>query len=130
MGTTESERYRALVERCADAIFLLDEQGLVTYANQTAADRVGTPVAAMVGRSAMELIHPDDRSRAIESLHRAVRSGPGPKDVFFARVRHHDGHWLPVELVGNNLSDDDEHRWRRHHDARHLRPRPRRPAPR
>ena len=107
MSATESERYRALVERSADVIFMLDEHGTVTYANQTAAERVGTPVDALVGQSALDLIHPDDRSRAIEALHRTFTSGPGPKDPFFARVRHADGHWLPVELVGNNLTDDE-----------------------
>ena len=62
--------------------------------------------AELIGRSAVELLHPDDQSRAIESLHRTIEGGPGAKDPFFARVRHADGRWLPIELVANNLSDD------------------------
>jgi diguanylate cyclase (GGDEF)-like protein/PAS domain S-box-containing protein len=107
MRATESELYRALVERSGDVIFMLDEDGVVTFVNETAVERVGMPRGALVGRSALELLHPDDQSRAIESLHRTIEAGPGAKDPFFSRVRHADGRWLPVELVANNLSDDD-----------------------
>jgi diguanylate cyclase (GGDEF)-like protein/PAS domain S-box-containing protein len=107
VSTAESDRYRALVERSADVIFMLDEHGIVTYANQTAETRVGVPLQSLVGRNAMDLIHPDDRSRAIESLHRALTTGPGAQEAFFVRVAHADGRWLPVELVGNNLTDDE-----------------------
>ncbi len=107
MSTAESDRYRTLVERSADVIFMLDEHGIVTYANQTAEERVGLPTDVLVGQNAMDLIHPDDRSRAVESLHRALSTGPGAQEAFFVRVAHADGRWLPVELVGNNLSDDE-----------------------
>jgi diguanylate cyclase (GGDEF)-like protein/PAS domain S-box-containing protein len=104
----DRERYRALVEHSADVIFMVSDDGTITYANQTAGERTGWPHDTIVGRNALDLVHPDDVSRALESLHRALSSGPGHQDPFFARVRHADGHWLPVELVGNNLSDHDD----------------------
>ena len=55
---------------------------------------------------------------------RARRPSPGQQDPFFARVRHADGHWLPVELVGNNLSDDERRPRHVDHDARHRGPGP------
>src|SRR5262245_58190226 len=100
----EWERYRALVERSADVIVVLDGQGTVQYVNGTAATRFGQRPEELVGSNAFELVHPDDRSRAVESLHRALAAGPGPQDPFFARVRLPDGSWLPAELVGNNLT--------------------------
>ncbi len=108
MGVGDRERYRALVEHAADVILMLDPDGRITYANLTAEERAGWPRTSIVGRNALDLIHPDDRSRAVESLHRALSSGPGNQDPFFARVRHADGRWLPVELVGNNLTDHDD----------------------
>lgn len=102
------ERYRALVERSADVIFVLDEHGVVQYVNATGEERIGYPADQLVGTSSLDLIHPDDRSRAVESLHRALGAAPGPQDPFFARVRHADGRWSPVELVGNNLTTDDD----------------------
>lgn len=108
MSAAGGERYRALVERAADVIFVLDADGVITYVNETGIERVGIAGRELVGSNAMDLVHPDDHSRAIESLHRTVTGEPGPKDPFFARVRHADGHWLPVELVGNNLADDGE----------------------
>ena len=102
------ERYRALVEHSADVIFMLDADGAITYANQTAQDRAGWSVATLIGRNALDLVHPDDQTRAVESLQRALSSDPGAQDPFFVRVRHADGSWLPVELVGNNLSHVDD----------------------
>jgi diguanylate cyclase (GGDEF)-like protein/PAS domain S-box-containing protein len=102
----EWERYRALVERSPDVIVVLDGHGTVQYVNRTAATRFGRQPEELLGTDAFELIHPDDRSRAVESLHRALDAGPGSQDPFFARVRLPDGGWLPAEIVGNNLTSD------------------------
>src|SRR5215207_6048071 len=81
------ERYRALVERSADVIVILDGLGTVQYVNETATRRFGQSPEELVGTNAFELVHPDDRSRAVESLHRALAAEPGAQDPFFARVR-------------------------------------------
>lgn len=108
MGVGDRERYRALIERSADVIFIHDGTGTITYANQTAERRAGWAHGSLVGRNALDLVHPDDRSRAAAAVHRSVASGPGAKEPFFARVRHANGDWLPAELVGNNLLDDED----------------------
>jgi PAS domain S-box-containing protein len=99
----EWERYRALVERSPDVIVVLDGHGTVQYVNRTAATRFGRQPEELLGTDAFELIHPDDRSRAVESLHRALDAGPGSQDPFFARVRLPDGGWLPAEPVRRGL---------------------------
>jgi diguanylate cyclase (GGDEF)-like protein/PAS domain S-box-containing protein len=104
----EWERYRALVERSADVIVILDGQGTVQYVNETATTRFGQRREELLGTNAFELVHPDDRSRAVESLHRALGAAPGPQEPFFARVRLPDGGWLPAEIVGNNLTSDPD----------------------
>ena len=104
----DRERYRALVEHSADVIFIHDGSGTITYANHTAEERAGWARGSLVGRNALDLVHPDDRSRVAAAVHRSVTSGSGAKQPFFARVRHANGDWLPVELVGNNLLDDEE----------------------
>ena len=62
----------------------------------------------LLGRNSLDLVHPDDRNRAIEALHRSLTAEPGPQEPFFVRVQHADGRWLPVELVGNNLTGDED----------------------
>ena len=131
MSAAESERYRALVERSADVIFMLDEHGIVTYANQTAEERVGTPLrrARRAGTRSTSST-PTTATRAVEALSARSRPVPARQEPFFARVRHADGHWLPVELVGNNLSDDEDVGGIVDHDARHRGPGPGGPAAR
>jgi diguanylate cyclase (GGDEF)-like protein/PAS domain S-box-containing protein len=100
------ERYRALVERSADVIVVMDADGTIELVNETAETRFHHRIDELVGTNAIDLVHPDDRSRAVESLHRALGAAPGPQEPFFARVRAHDGSWLPAEIVGNNLTSD------------------------
>ena len=111
VGVADRERYRALVEHSADVIFIhrRHRRPSPTRTGPPSA-RLGMRTDALVGRNALDLVHPDDRSRAVEALTARSRPGPGAQDPFFARVRHADGHWLPVELVGNNLMDDDARR--------------------
>ncbi len=104
----DRERYRALVEHSADGIFIHDGAGIITYANRTIEERAGWDRDELIGRNALELVHPDDLSRSLEAITRSVAGGAGERDPFFARVRHADGHWLPVELVGNNFMDDGD----------------------
>ena len=41
------------------------------------AARRARPYATLVGRNALDLVHPDDRTRAIEALHRSLAAAPG-----------------------------------------------------
>jgi diguanylate cyclase (GGDEF)-like protein/PAS domain S-box-containing protein len=104
----DRERYRALVEHSADGIFIHDGTGTITYVNRTIEAHTGWTKDALIGRNALELVHPDDHTRALEALRRTVEAGPGERDPFFVRVRRTDGDWLPVELVGNNFMNDPD----------------------
>ena len=55
-----------------------------------------------------ELLHPDDASQAavlVESMLAGGRSGPIRTEW---RLRHADGRWIPMEVIGNDLSHDPE----------------------
>jgi PAS domain-containing protein len=54
------ERFRALVQRSADMITLLDATGTLRYASASHAAIVGYKPEEMVGRQMLELVHPDD----------------------------------------------------------------------
>src|SRR5216117_4128710 len=69
------QRFRALVEHSSDVIMLLGPDGTVNYASQSTQQVLGYGATENVGRSAFELVHPDDRTHALElfGAHAATR---------------------------------------------------------
>lgn len=99
--------FRRRLDHAADAVFLLDERGTVTYANQAATGLLGFPAAELLGRSPFDFVHPDDLSRAhdlfAQLLHHRERPLAG-----VVRCRHGDGGYRAIEVIGVNRQRDPE----------------------
>lgn len=95
----ESEaRYRRLVEGAPDAI-AVHRGGRILYANPAAAGLVGAPdAAALVGRSILDLVHPDDRATALEQAGRVAPPGSAAERTA-ARFVRLDGRTIDVEVA-------------------------------
>lgn len=63
-------RFRDLVENITDAVFTLNDQGVITYVSNAIEGIIGYSPAELIGRSAFDLIRQEDR----EILARALRS--------------------------------------------------------
>ncbi len=98
-------RFRALVEESWDAIALFGPDGSILYGSPATTRLLGYDLAEFVGRNAMELIHPDDRSAVLLRLEE-VTTQPRRRVEVAARVQHKNGHWRHLEGVLTNLLDD------------------------
>ncbi len=96
----------AVVEHMADMVLVVDSLGRIAYANQTAELMLGWSRVDWIGRSAFDLIHPDDVGSAAESLATASASGPGIKQPIELRVRTSEDSWRPVEIISSNMLDE------------------------
>ncbi len=96
----------AVVEHMADMVLVVDSLGRIAYANQTAELMLGWSRVDWIGRSAFDLIHPDDVGSAAESLAPASASGPGIKQPIELRVRTSEDSWRPVEIISSNMLDE------------------------
>ncbi|MGE0442060.1 MAG: PAS domain S-box protein [Gemmatimonadales bacterium] len=99
----ESEiRYRTLFDAISETIYLLSNEGLFLAINQAFESTTGWSREEWLGRPFWELIHPDDRSTALDMFSRAVRGDVDlPMDL---RVLSKDGSEIiaecsPVHLV-------------------------------
>src|SRR5256886_5170952 len=99
------QRFRALVEHSSDVIMLLGPDGTVIYASQSTQQVLGYGATENVGRSAFELVHPDDRTHALE-LFGELMQRPGHLVKAELRALHKDGSWRHLEAVGVNRLDD------------------------
>jgi two-component system cell cycle sensor histidine kinase/response regulator CckA len=98
-------RFRALVEESWDAIALFGPEGTILYGSPATTRLLGYELGEFVGRNAMELIHPDDRSAVLLRLEE-VTTQPRRRVQVAARVQHKNGHWRHLEGVLTNLLDD------------------------
>ncbi len=103
-------RSRAYLEAAlvnsSDVVVIIDAAAKLVFVSSASERMFGLRSADWLGRSVLELLHPDDQPAAIESLVTSVDSGVGVKDPIEVRIRHADGSWRDVEIVANNLLDD------------------------
>ncbi|WP_181781471.1 PAS domain S-box protein, partial [Pseudonocardia pini] len=92
----ESEaRYRSIVERASDAIWIADAEGHYVDANPAACALLGYSRAEYQGLSLVDLVRPEDLE-ALADLRRRLEAGDPVTEVWELRTR--DGRTVPVEL--------------------------------
>ena len=99
---TSEKRFRALIENSTDGIVLLDADNILLYASPSSERILGYHHAEMLGRNMLELVHPEDGA-PIEHLLQEARQHPGKVVNTECRLRHKDGRWRWLEIIGNNL---------------------------
>jgi len=101
----ESEqRYRTLVETSPDAVTLTDLHARLVMVNRRAAElHRFMSVDDMIGTDALELIAPEDRSRAHAAILRPQAPGQG-RDAKLTMLRK-DGSHFPAELSTSTVAD-------------------------
>ena len=95
-----------LVEATADAVAVLNADGVLRYANPAAERLFGYALADRQGRDIFDLVHPDDLDLAAGSLADMADSSE-PSDPVEIRVRSAEGHWIHIEVVATNRLGDD-----------------------
>lgn len=96
----------AIVRDNADVIVVIDPLGRFTFVNEAARRILGQDPEDWVGRDGFDLIHPDDRGLAAESLGSTLDEG-GVREPLVLRFLHADGTWRHLELIANNLVQDE-----------------------
>ena len=97
--------FRALVEHASDILAIIGADGTVCYVSPAIRLVLGYAPEERVGLSSLDLVHPDDRQRAVDYLS-AVRRVLGAAPATELRLRHRDGSWRDMEVVANNLLHD------------------------
>ena len=93
--------FRQLIEHGTDIIGVVDADGIVRFVSPSVRRILGREPGELVGRSAFDLIHPDDRTVVAESLAETLASSAAtpPLEV---RTLHADSHWVDLEAIGNS----------------------------
>ncbi|MCL6621570.1 MAG: PAS domain-containing protein [Syntrophobacterales bacterium] len=92
------ERYRSVVERSPDFIFMVDSQGLIRAANTATARAFNMPAIGLQGRSLYEFFAPDDAKTILDQVHYVFTTG---RNVEHKGQMHIQGrpYWLSSHFV-------------------------------
>jgi PAS domain S-box-containing protein len=88
-------RYRRLADNAYDLIAETDEQGRFLYVSPRFGDITGSPPEELIGRTAFDLVHADDRPQLARAFEKLVKTGTSRQPQF--RSRHRDGTWRWIE---------------------------------
>ena len=95
------ERFRSLVQNASDLITVIEPDTTVTYQSPSIERVLGHRPDAISGTKLSELVHIDDVSRTLATLHEAIRNDGGVATAE-ARMRHADGSWRHIEMIGTD----------------------------
>jgi two-component system sporulation sensor kinase A len=95
------ERYRLITENSLDLICRLSPDGIFLYASPACRTLLGYEPEEMVGRHAVDYLHPDD----VDELTRLYQSSFPFKEAYTvtSRLRAKDGHYVWFETTGKSI---------------------------
>jgi len=96
---TSEDKFRSIVETTRDWIWAADAQGRSTYSNPAVERILGYAPAELMGRSLIDLVHPEDRPRAIDLLRGCLDGAVGWTGLLM-RMRHREGGYRNLECAG------------------------------
>ncbi len=99
----EHDRLRLLVDNSTDMLARHAPDGSYRYVSLACRELLGYEPEELVGRSAYELIHPDDIA-AVKAAHTVVLDGPRLRAVVY-RIRDRHGRDVWFETTGHSLRD-------------------------
>lgn len=93
-GKVKMERdFSALVSNMTDVLFIINPEGIFTYASPSWTKLYGHEVCETIGRSFTDFVHSDDIERCFAALRATVEQGNSVPQVEH-RIRHKDGSWF------------------------------------
>ncbi|MDQ2899330.1 MAG: diguanylate cyclase [Acidobacteriota bacterium] len=101
------KRYRLLAENCTDLIARLSSEGVYTYVSPASVPLLGYEPRELVGKSACDFVHPEDRDGA-------ARGGSQAGSLFRCRMRRKDGSYVHIEttsrvVAGSGVDGEPEY---------------------
>ncbi len=86
-----------------------DGSAVFTAVDPAMCEILGWSADQLVGRRALEIVHPDDHETGIANWVEMLAT-PGLGRRVRLRHRHRDGHWVWLEITNHNRLEDDSHR--------------------
>lgn len=87
----EKDLFRAIAEATEDLVTMVDAEGRFVFVNTASQRFLGPTPEELVGRSALDFVHPDDQESTREALRRWTAGDPHQSRSIENRQMHRDG---------------------------------------
>lgn len=104
---SSEERLREITDNMLDGIALLNRGGVINYVSPSCQNLLGYSPQAVLAKTNLELVHPEDRKQFLYIVNQAIRKQSSVRLEF--RCRHAEGYYIWLEAVGNVLIDDNNY---------------------
>ena len=104
------KRFRILIENASDVITTINAEATFLYQSPSVERLLGYKPDEMLGRNALEYVHPDDHAKVVAAIREVLSTPQGVATAEF-RFRHRDGAWRILQSIGRNYADDPEDRF-------------------
>lgn len=99
------EKHRLISENANDLITILNQKFEHEYINEeTYLKILGYSNDDMLGKTRLDLIHPDDLKQSMKALRNGFKYGEGIAEL---RLKHKDGHYIWIETKGKTFIDSN-----------------------
>ena len=90
------------MEKAADGVWIIDEEGKTVFANERMADILGSSPAEMIGQPSFTYVYPEDAGAAKRLFDAKSR---GDSQPFHFKLRRKDGSAVWVDVQGTPLQN-------------------------
>ncbi len=99
------EKYRLISENINDLIAILNSKLIYEYINEKTTQKLmGYCSEDIIGKPAVNFIHPEDIAQATKIWSEGLKAGEGMYNI---RFKHKDGHWVWLEVRGKTFLDNN-----------------------
>jgi two-component system, cell cycle sensor histidine kinase and response regulator CckA len=98
--------YRTLLSNASDLVAITDHEGAIKYVSPSIQKLLGWEPADLVGKSAFQLLHPEDLAVAKDTLANLLAI-PASSGFYTVRYRRKDGQYRWIEAASRNLLTDE-----------------------
>lgn len=99
------QRFKTLIEKNQNVVVLSAADGLMVYLSPSISELLDYTPEELLGRSALEIMHPDELEDNIQYL-TWVNQNPGRSMFMTLRIQHKDGSWRWVEATSTSHLDN------------------------
>lgn len=101
------QQFKSFVENASDIVFTGNDKGILTYVSPNWETLLGHCPEEVVGKSAFNFIHPEDRENVSLKLQEFLEKSTIPQEVEY-RARHKNGTWIWHSSTLNILERNNE----------------------
>ncbi len=101
------QKHRLLADNTLDAIWKMDLNFTFTYVNRASQAILGIDPEEFIGSKLTEYCQEEEMSKVINIINKALSAAEYDEGVIFnLQMRHHKGHYVPVEIHGKVMCDE------------------------